>query len=414
MKAKLTNRTLNSLQPEKKMYKVWDTQIPGFHVRVMPTGTISFAIFYRISQKGKDYTIGKLGKYTAQTARDEATRLMGEISSGIDPQQRKKQEAIEFALKDNSTLGGIVEGRYKDWVGVNQRRGEETLALIRSNFGAWFSRSLSSISEDDLDHWRTDKLKEGLARSTINRRVTALKGVLNKAVTWGVIQENPISGVKPLKTDDKIVRFLSQDEEERLLNALDRREETKREERQSGNDWRKTRGYKELEELPEGHFVDYLKPMVILALHTGLRRGELFSLEWTNVHLDSENPYMAVEATTTKTRKLRHVHLNSVAQDVLQNWGRTSSDQLVFPNPKTGKRFDNINRSWVNVLKDADISDFRFHDLRHTFASKLVMADVSLYTVQKLLGHSSIEMTQRYSHLAPEHEARAVEALVLS
>ena len=411
MKAKLTTRTLNSLESKSKVYKVWDPQIPGFHVRVLPSGTVTFAVFYRHRGRATDYTIGKLGKYTAKTARDEAIRLMGEISSGGDPQERKKQLTQEAILKNNSTLGGIVEGRYKDWVLVNQRRGGETLSLIRSNFGHWFSKPLSNITVDDIDQWRTEKLKAGLARSTINRRVTALKGVLNKAVSWGVIHENTLAAVSPYSVDDRIVRFLSPDEEHRLLQALEDRELTKRKARDSGNQWRKTRGKDHMEEFDTSLFVDYLRPLVILALNTGLRRGELFGLEWQNVHLSDENPRLAVESSTTKTRKLRHVPLNSIAKEVLEKWGPSSSQGLVFPNPKTGKKFDNINRSWGNLLRAADISKFRFHDMRHTFASKLVMRNVSLYVVQRLLGHSSIEMTQRYSHLAPEFEAQAVEAL---
>jgi integrase len=336
---------------------------------------------------------------------------MGEISSGGDPQERKKQLTQEAILKNNSTLGGIVEGRYKDWVLVNQRRGSETLSLIRSNFGHWFSKPLSNITVDDIDQWRTEKLKSGLARSTINRRVTALKGVLNKAVSWGVIHENSLAAVSPYSVDDRIVRFLSPDEEHQLLQALENRELTKRKARDSGNQWRKTRGQDHMEEFDTNLFVDYLRPLVILALNTGLRRGELFGLEWQNVHLSDENPRLAVESSTTKTRKLRHVPLNSIAKEALEKWGPSSSQGLVFPNPKTGKKLDNINRSWGNLLRAADISNFRFHDVRHTFASKLVMRNISLYVVQRLLGHSSIEMTQRYSHLAPEFEAQAVEAL---
>ena len=150
--------------------------------------------------------------------------------------------------------------------------------------------------------------------------------------------------------------------------------------------------------------------MILLFLHTGLRRGEVFNLTWADVDLGRAN--LTVRGTGAKSQQTRHVPLNTEALAVLKGWrDQTKSDDLIFPG-KNGERFNNIRRSWAGVLDAAKISGFRLHDLRHTFASRLVMAGVDLNTVRELLGHSDYAMTLRYAHLAPEHKAAAVARLV--
>lgn len=121
---------------------------------------------------------------------------------------------------------------------------------------------------------------------------------------------------------------------------------------------------------------------------------------------------LTVEGSTSKSGQTRHVQLNTDAVAMLSLWKEQSTGALVFPSPVTGEKLNNIKKSWGLLKERANISDFRFHDLRHTFASKMVMAGVDLYTVKELMGHSSIQMTERYSHLAPEHKASSVERLV--
>jgi integrase len=143
---------------------------------------------------------------------------------------------------------------------------------------------------------------------------------------------------------------------------------------------------------------------------TGLRRGELFNLLWTDV--DFKKKELIIEGTTSKTGQTRHVQLNSQAFSLLEDWHEQAKSDYVFSSPRTGRRFNNIKKSWEGLRKRAGLVDFRFHDLRHSFASKLVMAKVDLYTVKELMGHSTIQMTEKYAHLAPEHKASAVEKIV--
>jgi integrase len=151
---------------------------------------------------------------------------------------------------------------------------------------------------------------------------------------------------------------------------------------------------------------------VLLALNTGLRRGELFGLLWDDVNLTAK--LLIVRGDGTKSGQTRVVNLNSEAVEILRAWkpAPVTRDALVFPG-RDGER-DDLKTAWQRLLKAADITRFRFHDLRHTFASKLVMAGVDLNTVRELLGHSDLKMTIRYAHLAPAVKASAVERLIAS
>jgi integrase len=142
-----------------------------------------------------------------------------------------------------------------------------------------------------------------------------------------------------------------------------------------------------------------------------MRRGELFQLTWLSVGLVAD--LITVHGATAKSGTTRHIPLNSEALAVLRDWREQTglSAGLVFTG-RSGEAFNNVRRSWEGALVAAGIKRFRWHDLRHTFASKLVMAGVDLNTVRELLGHSDYKMTQRYAHLAPEHKAAAVERLV--
>jgi len=217
--------------------------------------------------------------------------------------------------------------------------------------------------------------------------------------------------VKKRKEDSNApVRFLSDSEAKRLLATLNSREERIRRERDNANAWREKRGYDLLPDLRAAAFADHVKPMVLLSLHTGVRRGELFSLSWPDVNL--EQGFLTAKGPTAKSGNTRHIPLNAVALETLARWREQSaSSGLVFPAP-SGGRFTNVRKSWDAVRRQAKIERFRWHDLRHTFASTLVMRGVDLATVRELMGHSDFALTLRYAHLQPEHRAAAVARLV--
>jgi integrase len=146
---------------------------------------------------------------------------------------------------------------------------------------------------------------------------------------------------------------------------------------------------------------------VITALNTGMRKSEIFHLTWDRV--DLKNRIILLDKT--KNGERREIHINGTLLNTFSGIIRRLDCKFVFYNPKTLKPFDNVKRSFGTALRKSHILDFHFHDLRHTFASWLVMAGVDLTTVKELLGHKDIKMTLRYAHLAPAHIRKAVEIL---
>jgi integrase len=160
---------------------------------------------------------------------------------------------------------------------------------------------------------------------------------------------------------------------------------------------------------PLDGYGDHLTPLVLLSLNTGARRGELFGLEWADVDFGLNQ--VTIRGETSKKNRTRHIPLNAEAADALTRWRKqTDGAGLVFTG-RDGERLENVRKSWAGVLKAAGIESFRWHDMRHTFASWLVMRGVDLNTVRELLGHGDIKMTLRYAYLAPQHKARAVAML---
>jgi len=249
-----------------------------------------------------------------------------------------------------------------------------------------------------------------VSRATVNRDIQALRAALARATEWGSLSMNPLARMKQGTEDENAtIRYLSRDEEQRLRNALANRDDSRRAARKSAHEWRNERGYQPWPEY--GMYTDYT-PLVLVALNTGLRRGELLQLRWRDVAFSHRN--LTVRGEGAKTGQTRHLPLNSEVVNVLKNWkpSDAEADWCVFSGSTNMTPLTEARKAWSAVLSKAKIRWFRFHDLRHTFASKLVMTGVDLNTVRELLGHKKISMTLRYAHLAPQHKAEAVEKLV--
>jgi integrase len=198
------------------------------------------------------------------------------------------------------------------------------------------------------------------------------------------------------------VRFLDQAEEARLRDALKSRDEDIQNRRTVANNRRQTRHEQILP--PLTHFGDHLTPAVLLSMNTGLRRGELVKLRWGSV--DFNRQLLTVEGPNAKNRQTRHVELNEEAVSVLRLWREQSGTGARVFGVTTG-----FQSAWEKVLTQARIGKFRWHDLRHHFASRLVQKGVPLNTVRDLLGHGSVGMSLRYAHLAPDQRREAVAKL---
>lgn len=404
----LTNKFLKSIKTTGTIIEYRDETITGFLVRVQRSGEMSYVLQYG---RGKRFTIGLVGQITLDQAKEIARDKLALARQGHDLNADKRIAAAkELAEKNRHTFKTFIEDVYAPWVAAERKSGKDTLRRLRSSFYPDFGNSpLEEISTWVVQKWAMKRTKVGIKITTNNRLIAGLKAALAKAVEWNIIAEHPLAKHKVSGGADgnKVVRYLTPDEEISLRDALDLREEQLRAKRASGNAWRRERHYEEKPELV-AYYADYLKPMVLISLNTGIRKGELLSLTWADV--DLSRAILTVHGDKAKSGKTRHIPLNPETLGVLQQWKEQSGDGLVFPS-RTGGQMDNVHKAWTTVLNIAKITDFRWHDLRHTFASKLVMRGVDLNTVRELMGHADIKMTLRYAHLGAEHKQAAVDSL---
>lgn len=241
-------------------------------------------------------------------------------------------------------------------------------------------KQLSQITYLDLETYRNQRqatpTRAGKPRTaaTVNREMTLMRHMLNKAIEWGMLAASPLDRGKRLmlRENNHRLRFLTVAEIDRLIAAS----------------------------------APHLAPIIEVALHTGMRRGELLGLKWEQIR------HGFIYLTETKTGKARQIPVNDQVAQVFKELRKKNQmkSPYVFLGPD-GVRLYGVKRSFENACRRAGIESFRFHDLRHTFASHLVMNNVSLKAVQELLGHTDLKMTMRYAHLSQAHLKDAVAAL---
>jgi integrase len=244
----------------------------------------------------------------------------------------------------------------------------------------WGDLDLTRITTKMIEDYKGQRIERVVA-STVTRELFTLKNMTRMAVEWGYLKESPAAKVKKLRSGTAHFRYLSGDEINALLVAC----------RESDN--------------------PLLFPFVVTALHTGMRLGEITALEWKDI--DFKRRILRVDNKKdhhTKNYQPRVVPMNDMLVATLRKIPRRLDSTYVFQR-KSGERFRKMRTGYENALKRAELSGVRFHDLRHTFASHLVMGGVDIRTVQELLGHKDIRMTMRYSHLAPDHMRKAVRVL---
>lgn len=372
-------------------YWLRDATVPGLALRVLPSGRKSYAVLWG---RGKAHTIGAHPVMTLEGARTTAKRVLAEIAEHGAPLGK-------HGVGDSS-LGDFIERQYGPHVEATAKQGKATVAALQAVFADWMDLPLSKITLEHWDKLKADRLRADIQPATVNRDLDRIKAALSQAVAWGRLDANPLAKVKRIRRGiEPRVRYLSAAEEKRLRKALEAREKRRRSARVSGETWRQVRGKE-----PLGAFkgyTDHLMPLTLLALNTGLRRGELTQLRWSDIDLKAKR--LTVRAGYAKSGQARHIPLNTEALAVVRVLRRRGQgDAPLF-------EVVSLPKSWANLTKAAKLEDFRFHDLRHTFASKLVMAGVDLNTVRELLGHGDIQMTLRYAHLAPAKLAEAVAKL---
>jgi len=253
------------------------------------------------------------------------------------------------------------------------RRDEGIVKILNNRFG---DKLLHRITPLMVEDYRKIRLDEGRAKATVNREVACLKCMFNKATLWDKAKENPVAKVQLFKEDNMIVRYLTDDERERLLKACKISTAT------------------------------HLYPIVIVALNTGMRKGEILNLRWRDI--DLANRFIHIE--TSKSGKRRDIPMNDLLTETLKYGIKKPGSEYVFCD-ENGEPFTRLDRSFKTALKRAGIRSFRFHDCRHTFSSYWMMSGGDIYKLSQILGHSTVKVTERYAHLSPDYGRDTIELM---
>jgi integrase len=290
-----------------------------------------------------------------------------EVMEGKDP--------LALKIMPHYTFHEVVE-YYSTWA-ERQPGFRTSKKYIMPQLRVFFGPSpLKHVSTRIVEEYQSKLLAEGKLLSTANRHLAALKHMFTKAVEWDMVDEGTlkrIRRVKLLPENNERLRYLMKEECQALIQACS----------------------------------PHLTPIVITALNTGMRKDEILSLEWER-HVDLTHGVILLDKT--KNRHQHGIPINLTLRSTLQNLVRRIDSPYVFTGT-TGKRFHDVKRAFHSAYRRAEIKNFTFHDLRHTFVSHLVMAGVDLLTVKELLGHKSLKMTLRYAHLSPSHKAKALSVL---
>jgi len=369
---KLTKRTVEALKIEAKDYFVWDTQIAGFGLRVMPSGAKTYQAQYRKGGRTRRVSLGRHGKITAEQARKLAQEVMGQVAKGDNP-------AEELSLHRRApTVAALCDRFFEQHVLENCKpstQGEYRRAIelfIKPTIGAFKTVDVERKDIADLHQKHRDKPYQA------NRTLGVLSKMFNLAEIWGLRPDgsNPCRHV-PKYREVKRERFLSSAELQRLGATLAEVEA-------DGSE----------------------SPFVVAAFHllilTGCRLGEIQTLRWEYI-----TP-KGMELPDTKTGA-RRIPLPQAARAILDSLESREGNPYIIAGKLEGSHVTDLQHPWRRIRARAGLSGVRIHDLRHTYASNAVSGGMPIQMVGKLLGHSQIQTTMRYAHLADDPVNRAAE-----
>ena len=362
----LTQSFIDRSQPNPDARKlcIHDTKVTGLSVEIRHTGK-TYHLHYTDSYgRQKQKALGSANILTLADARSEAIKYLRDIHFGLDPFSEKEVK------KNVPTCGEFIADSYLPHAKSYKRSWETDECLLRNHI-------IPAIGHLHLDEVKRHhmvtlftKHRETHAAGSTNRIIILSRYLFNCAIKWEVdgIEKNPTAGIDLLPENNKIERFITEDEAHRLFKAVD----------QSDN--------------------SMLKYIVSLLLLTGARKREVLDARWEDFDLTKR----IWTIRFNKTGKPRHVPLSDGVLAVLQQIPFYPKCEWLVPNPKTGKPYVSIFGAWDTARKRAGLDEVRIHDLRHSFASFLINSGRSLYEVQKILGHTQVKTTQRYAHLSQD------------
>ena len=268
---------------------------------------------------------------------------------------------------------------FKDFAQTYLEREGPLLKSIRTERNrvlAWArefgNRPLGQITRTEIEAWRRERMSK-CRPATINRDLSRLRHMLNIAVEWELLEESPMKGMKFLRENNARTRYLSLEECQRLIASC---------------------------------IAPHIRALVTVALHSGMRLGEILNLRRHD--LDFASGFILVR--DSKNGESRHVPMDATLAALFRAYPHRLGTDLVFSSSSGGHIVD-VRTGFQNACKRAGLTDLHFHDLRHTFASQFVMAGGDLYILKEILGHKSINMTQRYAHLSPTYKVKAIDRM---
>jgi integrase len=396
---RITKRIVDSLRARDNEYAVWDAQMPGFGIRVRPTGAKSYVVVYRAgSGRGapvRRYTIAGVGKIAPELARKRAQALLGQVAHGHDPAGERTSE------RGTPTISELAERFLAEH--VQMKRKPKTAAFYRHILTKIVMPALGTSKADKVTRAQIAKLHAKLHRTPFhaNRMLAVLGSMYAFAGRAGVVPEdtNPVRKIDRFK-EHRRERFLTAVELERLGTAI-REAETK------GIPWEVDEGKPKARHLPKSKnrftkIGPFAAAAIRLLLFTGCRLREILHLKWENVDLERGLLFLPESKTGRKT-----IVLNAPALTVLSGLNRLGSYVITGDNPEKPRA--DLKRPWEAVSKRAGLAGVRLHDLRHTYASFGAGSGLGLPVIGKLLGHTQASTTHRYAHLDNDPLRRAAE-----
>ena len=376
---KLTKRIIDATEPQVTEFFLWDENIPGFGLRVMPSGRKSFVVQYRAGRRPRRMSLGPSTVLTCDQARTRAITIIAAVKNGEDP------AAVRAANRNAATVSDLAERFDKEHIAVRLKA--STAKEYRGNLRRFILPALGRLAVPEITRADVAKFHHDLRHIPYqaNRCLEVVSKMFVLAEMWGLRPDgsNPRKHIRKYP-EEKRERFLSAAELRRIGDVL-----------------------REMEiegiELPSAILA---ARMLIL---TGCRLGEIMSLKWEYVDFDEH----ALRLPDSKSGK-KTVHLGTPAVECLQTAQRIHGNPWVITGTLPGKSLSDMQPFWQRTRARAGLKDVRIHDLRHTFASTAVASGQGLPMIGKLLGHTQVQTTARYAHLAADPVRSAADSVATS